>query len=320
MEDKHFVRMYQLMVLIRKFEEGAVRLAQEGMHKNYHPSIGQEAVAVGTCYNLRYDDMIMPTHRGMGMFITKGVNTGELMAGLLNKGSTCTRGKTPIIHLARVDLGILAGTAMLGSCISLAIGSALATKLRNKDQVTLSFFGDGAANRGDFHEALNLASLWNLPVIFICENNFYAKSVHVSRMVAGGSISNRAYSYGMEGHVVDGNDVISVYQSTQEAIRKARQGQGPTLLEMQTYRILPHSLPGRDDKDQYRPKEEIEYWKARCPIKTFEKRLLADGILTPEKCKDIHEEASKEVEQAITYAKEAPYAPAEAAFEGVYVL
>lgn len=317
MEHKDLIRMYQLMVLIRKFEEGAIRLAYEGMHKNYHPSIGQEALAVGTCYNLRRDDMIMPTHRGMGMFIVKGVSTNELMAGLLNKGSTCTRGKTPIIHLAKVELGILAGTAMLGSSISLAVGSALSTKLKHMDQVTLSFFGDGAANRGDFHEALNLASLWNLPVIFICENNFYAKSAHIGRMVAGGSISNRAGGYGIEGHVVDGNDVALVHKATQEAIRKARQGLGPSLLEMQTYRFTVHSLPGRD-KDQYRPKEEVENWKRRCPIKILEERLLAEGILTQDKCRITREEAEKEIEQAINYAKQAGYAPAEEALEDVY--
>lgn len=317
MEHKDLIKMYQLMVLIRKFEEGAVRLALEGMHKNYHPSIGQEALAVGTCYDLRRDDMIMPTHRGMGMFIVKGVSTNELMAGLLNKSPTCTRGKTPIIHLANVELGVLAGTAMLGSSISLAVGSALATKLRHMDQVTLSFFGDGAANRGDFHEALNLASLWSLPVIFICENNFYAKSAHVSRMVAGGSISSRASSYGIEGYVVDGNDVISVYRATQEAIRKARRGQGPSLLEVQTYRFMVHSLPGRD-KDQYRPKEEVENWKRRCPIKLLEEKLVADTILTQDKCRIIYKEAEKEIERAIDYAKQAGYAEAKEALGDVY--
>ena len=310
------VEMYRKLLLIRCFEEVAFRLAQEGKFANYHGGLGQEAIPVGVCHGLASSDMTMITHRGLGVLIARGVTVKAVMAGLYAKAPSPTLGRTPIYHMAEPSLGILAGTSMVGSGIPLATGAALATKLTRRNDVTISFFGDGAVNRGDFHEGLNLAAVWNLPIVFFCENNFYAKSMPLAKSTAGGSILARAYGYGIPGRLVDGNDVVAVLKATQEAVLRARGGEGPTLIECETYRWTPHSTAG--DREFARTAEELAEWKARCPVKRLQKRLLEKGHATREQLKKLDQGIKAEVQEAVAFAESAPYAAADVGLENVY--
>lgn len=310
------VQMYRKMLLIRRFEEVAFRLAQEGSYANYHGGMGQEAIPVGACHGLTSDDMTMITHRGLGVLIARGVTVKEVMAGLYAKAPSPTLGRIPIYHMAAPNLGILAGTSIVGSVIPLATGAALATKLTGRREVTVSFFGDGAANRGDFHEGLNLAAIWKLPIVFLCENNFYAKSMPLARSTAGGSILARAGGYGIPGRLVDGNDVIAVREAAQEAVLIARASEGPTLIECETYRWTPHSTAG--DREFARTDDELAEWKARCPVKRLGNRLLEGGHVSREQLKEFGQGARAEVEEAVAFAQSAPYAAAHVALENVY--
>ncbi|MCZ6849231.1 MAG: thiamine pyrophosphate-dependent dehydrogenase E1 component subunit alpha, partial [Alphaproteobacteria bacterium] len=213
-------------------------------------------------------------------------------------------------------LGILAGTSIVGSGIPLATGAALATKLTRRNDVTISFFGDGAVNRGDFHEGINLAAIWKLPIVFFCENNFYAKSMPLAKSTAGGSILARAGGYGVPGRLVDGNDVVAVLNATQDAVLRARGGEGPTLIECETYRWTPHSTAG--NREFARTAEELAEWKARCPVRRLQERLIEKGHATDEQLKKFDQEIQAEVEEAVAFAESAPYAAADVALENVY--
>lgn len=312
---KDHVEMYRRMLLIRRFDEEAFRLAEAGKYANYHASIGQEAISVGVCYGLTPGDGTMITHRGLGVLLMRGITLKEVFAGLYAKAPSPTRGRIPIYHMGRPDVGMLASTSMVGSVIPLAVGDALAAKLAKQDRVTITFFGDGAANRGDFHEGLNLAGIWRLPIVFVCENNFYAKSMSVSASTAGGSIVARASSYGFPGERVDGNDVLAVHEVAQKAIARARQGEGPTLLECQTFRWVPHSTAGTRE---FAHRRELAQWKARCPLERLKGRLLAHAGATAEQLQKMDDEIRAEVAQAIEFAEASPYAPGEVAVENVY--
>jgi pyruvate dehydrogenase E1 component alpha subunit len=308
--------MYRQLLLIRRFEEEAFRLALAGKFSNYHAGLGQEAVPVGCCFSLNKKDKTMITHRGLGVLLIRGISPRDVMSGLYANGASPTRGRIPIYHLAEPDLGILAGTTMVGSVIPLAAGAALAAKLNKSDEVIISFFGDGAVNRGDFHEGINLAAIWKLPIVFVCENNFYAKSMSIHESTAGADIAGRARSYDIPGVKVDGNDVFAMYEAAQTAIKRAKAGEGPTLIEAQTYRWTPHSTAG--DREFSRTQEELATWKQKDPVARLAKVLLEGKHTNQATLDGLDKTIQAEVQAAIRFAEEAPPPPAEAAFENVY--
>lgn len=317
MEREKLSEMYRRMVEIRRFEERAFELFDRNLIPGtIHMYIGEEAVAVGVCSNLRKDDYITSTHRGHGHCIAKGARMDRIMAEVLGKETGYCRGKGGSMHIADFSVGMLGATGIVGAGIPIAVGAALSIRLRRTDQVAACFFGDGASNQGTFHEAINLAALWRLPVLFVCENNLYAMSTHQSRSMLIKDIADRAVGYGIPGVVVDGNDVVAVYDAAAEAVRRARRGGGPTLIECKTYRHRGHS---RFDQAPYRPKEEVEEWMRRDPIPQMRSRLLDEGILTVEDVERIAREVVDQVEAAVKFAMESPYPAPEEALEDVFV-
>ncbi len=314
--DKDLLKMHRWMVLDRLFEEKTIELLKlnklVGFH---HPNIGQEAVDVGTCYGLRKDDTIMPTHRGKGKYLMKGVDIKIMMAGMFGRRNGSGRGRGPASHSGDNSIGLLAGTGLIGSGIPISTGAALAMKLQKKDSVALHFFGDGASNRGDFHESLNLAGALKLPIVYVCDNNCYAMSVPQSCAMAIQDISIRAAGYGFPGVTVDGNDLLAVYEATQAAIARARRGGGPTLIECKTYRWMGHSI---NDPALYRSAEELEAWKQKCPLKRFEEILRKKRLLNDQKASEILRGVKEEIEGAVRFAEESPLPLPEDTLLGVY--
>jgi pyruvate dehydrogenase E1 component alpha subunit len=304
------VWMYKKMVEIRTFDEKVRELYMRGLVPGTtHLYIGQEAVAVGVCANLRADDYVFSTHRCHAHIIAKEVPLKEIAAEILGKATGCCKGKGGSMHLSRPDLGFLYSSAIVGGGVPLAVGAGLTIGLKKGDQVVASFFGDGASNAGGFHEGLNLASLWRLPVIFVCENNLYAISVSTKKSTSVENIADRALAYGMPGLIVDGNDVLAVYEATHNAVEMARKGDGPTLMECKTYRWLGHFAG--DPGDAYRTREEVEAWKGKCPIKKLRTKLVEEGISREEEINKINEEVKKEVEEAAEFAINSSYPPPE---------
>lgn len=316
---KHdLLEMYRLLLLTRHTEERMVEYHHHTpLPELPHVSIGQEAVAIGTCYGLRQDDQVIPSLRTRGAFLAKGISSRTMMAGAFAKVTGAARGKNTSHHMGDKKAGVIAGSGVVGSHIPIGVGVALAAKLKKRDYVTVVYFGDGAANRGDFHEGLNLAAVLKLPVVFVCENNLYAISTPMSFHMAIKNIADRAAGYGMPGVVVDGNDVLAVYEAAQEAYSLARSGGGPTLLECKTYRWRGHSE--RDPRDP-RPKEEMEEWKKRCPVARMKQYLLAQGVAQESELEDIYEKVRTEVEDAIKFAESSPFPPAEEALLNVYAV
>lgn len=314
--ERDLLEMYRWMVLGRLFEEKTFELLKLGKLVGFHhPNIGQEAVDAGTCYNLRRDDTIMPTHRGKLKYLMKGVDIKIMMAGMFGRRNGSGKGRGPASHSGDNSVGLLAGTGLIGSGIPISTGAGLAMKLLKKDSVAIHFFGDGASNRGDFHESLNMAGVMKLPVVYVCDNNCYAMSVPASCAMAIQDIAIRASGYGFPGLVVDGNDVLAVYEATQQAIARARRGEGPTLIECKTYRWLGHSI---NDPGVYRSAEEVEAWKKKCPIKRFESALREKGLLDDAKVKDIYGSVREEIEEAIRFAEASPLPLPEDTLLGVY--
>ena len=310
------LELYKTMVKIRVFEQTAVKLFTSGLLPGFlHPSIGQEAVAAGVCACLHKNDYITSTHRGHGHAIAKGVDIKKIMAELFGKREGLCKGKGGSMHIADFSLGIIGANGIVGGGIPIATGVGLSILLRKTKQVVVCFFGDGASNQGTFHEGLNLASIWKLPVIFLCENNLYALSTSQSKSENIKEISIRAISYGIPGVTVDGNDVLAVCKETLRACKRAHEGNGPTLLECRTYRRLGHYV---GDPASYRPKEEEKAWKEKDPIETFERHLLAEQILNEEKIKAIWQKFEEEVEEAVEYAKQCDNPSPEEALEDVY--
>jgi pyruvate dehydrogenase E1 component alpha subunit len=237
------------------------------------------------------------------------------MAEILGKKTGYCKGKGGSMHIADFKIGMLGATAVVGAGIPIAVGAGLSAKLRKTDQVVACFFGEGASNQGTFHESINMASTWKLPVIFVCENNLYAMGTRQSRVMAIENVADRAVAYGIPGVVVDGNDVLAVYETTQKAVERARKGEGPTLIECKTYRLKGHS---RVDPAKYRPKEEVEEWLAKDPIKRFKEKLLQTNTLTESEIQQIEKEVSAEIEEAVKFAMESPYPAPEEALEDVY--
>jgi acetoin:2,6-dichlorophenolindophenol oxidoreductase subunit alpha len=289
------------MHLIRKFEEMAEEAYMRGLtHGTMHLSIGQEASAVGSTMALRLTDYITSTHRGHGHCIGKGAEPKLMFAEFFGKEEGYCRGRGGSMHIADVASGNLGANGIVGGGLPIAVGAALAIKQQKRDDVAICFFGDGASNEGAFHESLNMAAIWKLPVIFVCENNKYGMSVSTERSMAVPNVADRAAAYAMPGVIVDGNMLPDVAEAVLTAIARARSGQGPTLIECKTYRTRGHS---RSDRNRYRTKEEIDEWKARDPIPLFEAELLSYKIATEAELNDIRDAAFAEVESGLEYAQ-----------------
>lgn len=289
------------MYLIRRFEEGAEEAYMRGLiHGTMHLSIGQEGSAVGATMALRNTDYITSTHRGHGHCIGKGADPKLMFAEFFGKEEGYCRGRGGSMHIADVATGNLGANGIVGGGLPIAVGAALAIKKQKRDDVAMCFFGDGASNEGAFHEALNMASVWKLPVVFVCENNKYGMSVSTERSMAVANVADRAAAYAMPGVIVDGNAIADVEEAIAEAIARARRGEGPTLVECKTYRTRGHS---RSDRNRYRSKEEIEEWKARDPIPHFEAELMAHGLATVAEVTAIRESAEAEIAAGIEFAR-----------------
>jgi len=310
------IDLLRKMYTIRAFEEMAEKLYAVGkIHGTMHLSIGMEASAVGAIAALRKDDLILSTHRGHGHCIAKGANLALMMAEFMGKESGYCRGRGGSMHIADVESGNLGANGVVAGGIPMAVGIGLSLKMQKLDQIILCFFGDGAANAGPFHEALNMASIWSLPVVFVCENNQYAMSFAFKRAFAIDRISDRASSYGMPGKTVNGNDVLQVYNAVDQAVKRARKGLGPSLIENVTYRWRGHS---KSDANLYRTKEEIELWKEKCPIKCFRSKLLEDKILTEKDFDQIERDAYTSIDAAVEFAEKCLEPNLETIEEGVY--
>ncbi|RYB93435.1 thiamine pyrophosphate-dependent dehydrogenase E1 component subunit alpha [Nocardioides oleivorans] len=292
------------MWTIRRFEEAVDDLFARGlMHGTMHLSIGQEASATGACLALRTDDAITSTHRGHGHCIAKGADLTRMMAELLAKETGYCRGRGGSMHIADTATGNLGANGIVAGGIPIAAGAALAFQMRGEDRVVACFFGDGAANEGAFHEAVNLAAIWKLPVVFICENNKYGMSFSTEKSFAIENISERGAAYGIPGVTVDGNDLDAVHDAVSTAVARARAGEGPTLVENLTYRWKGHS---KSDKNLYRTKEEIADWRAKDPILRFEAQVKESGLLTDEEVQAIRTQAMEDMREAVRQANAAP--------------
>lgn len=309
--------MYETMVRIRVHEERVAELFAQGKVPGFvHLYVGEEAVAVGIMAHLRKDDFITSTHRGHGHYIAKGGCIKASMAELFGKKTGICKGKGGSMHIADVEIGELGANGIVGGGIPHAVGAALGIKLNGLDSVAVAFFGDGASNQQNFHEGINLAAIWKLPVVFVCENNLYQISLPYEKQQTIKSVAERAKAYGIPGVSVDGQDVIAVYEVAKEAIERARRGEGPTLIEAKTYRFRGHF---EGDPEVYRSKEEIEWWKNnKDPIKIFEDVLLKKGIATKEELEKMWEKARKEIEEAVKFAEESPWPTKEAVVEDVF--
>ena len=321
MDDKTLLmEMLRRMVRIRRFEERVIQLVDRGeIVGAAHSYIGEEAVAVGACLALRDDDWITGNHRSHGHPIAKGGDVKRAMAELLGKSTGFCKGKGGSMHLADFSIGILGESGILGSSIPTAVGAALGSKLQGNDRVAVTFFGDGASNEGVFHESINLAAIWKLPVIFVCENNQYAVSSSFKNMVASENISDRAVSYNIPGVLVDGQDVIAMHEAVSVAVARARAGQGPSLIEGRTYRYEEHSLGlNRIVRAPYRDDEEIEMWKLRDPIVIHQDVLVSQGIATRAEFDQLEEEVMGQIDEAVEFARNSPYPEPSALFEDMF--
>ena len=312
-EDK--LEMFHKMLLIRRFEETAEELYMEGkVFGTFHLYVGEEAVAVGTCTALAEGDYITSTHRGHGHCIAKGADVKRMMAEIMAKDAGYCHGVGGSMHIADVEKGNLGANGVVGGGIAIAMGAGLGCKMQQNGKVVACFFGDGASNTGNFHEAVNMAAVLKSPVVFVCENNHYAMSNSVKNAFAITDISERAKGYGIPGLTVNGMDVLEVYEAAHEAFERARRGGGPSLLEAKTYRYKGHS---KSDKNVYRTKEEIESWKKRDPIQRFRSQLTENG-LAEKRLKEIEEKVETEIEEAVRFGEESPPPSLEAVRRMVY--
>jgi acetoin:2,6-dichlorophenolindophenol oxidoreductase subunit alpha len=293
------------MHLIRKFEEGAEECYTRGLiHGTMHLSIGQEASAMGICMALKPDDQITSTHRGHGHCIAKGARVDRMFAEFFGKTTGYCKGRGGSMHIADVSAGNLGANGIVAGGIPIAVGAALSAKMQKNGKVVICFFGDGANNEGAFHESLNMAAIWKLPVVFVCENNGYGMSTSAERSTAVADIATRATAYAMPGVVVDGNDFSAVAEASTIAVERARQGDGPTLIESKTYRHRGHS---KSDRNRYRTKEEIDEWKSqRDPIALFEAELRQFGIMDEKGIGEVRAAVEAEIASGIAFAKESP--------------
>ncbi|PWJ47155.1 thiamine pyrophosphate-dependent dehydrogenase E1 component subunit alpha [Faecalicatena contorta] len=316
-EKERALGMYRDMYLIRQYEETIYYLFLEGiMPGTIHQSHGQEACAVGMIYDLGKEDYILTTHRPAGHDLAKGVTLRSMMCEMFGKAEGCCKGKGGAMHTGDISVGAITANAIVGGNLPIAAGVALRCKMLKTDNVAVCFFGDGASNEGAFHEALNAAAVWKLPVVYVCENNLYSATTSIKMTcnledVAAG----RACAYDIPGEVVDGNDVLAVNEAAQRAIERARKGEGPTILELKTYRIGGHS---RNDACGYRTKEEEQEWFSRDPIQSFRKRILEEAVASEEELVKVEEAVMAEIEAEVEYAQNSKDPEPEAALRNVY--
>jgi len=316
--DADLLELYRLMVLTRRFEARTETLLPSGqLFDALHTCVGQEHVTVGAVYGLRPDDLVMPSLRGRGAFIARGVPIKTLLAVMYGKQVGATFPKECVHHLGIPERGILVGTGVIGSDIAKATGAALAAKIRGTTQVVLDFFGDGASNRGDFHESLNLAGIWRLPIVYVCENNQTAMATPASVSTAVADIATRAAGYGIPATVIRRNDVLAVHEAVQTAVARARAGDGPAFIECKTYRWYPHA--GSRSRET-RSADEIEAWKRKlgCPIEALKTQLLEKGLLTPQRTDEVDAQIGEEIDEALRYAVASPFPPPGEALKHVY--
>jgi TPP-dependent pyruvate/acetoin dehydrogenase alpha subunit len=301
--DQQLEMLYWLK-LIRAFDERLSVLVRQGrVRSGVYTGIGQEAIIVGTCFELRREDWVCPLHRDLGSFLMKGVEPRVMMAQMYAKTTGLSKGRDSALHSGVNELGIFGNTSMLGANLPVASGLGLTQKMEQTDNVVVAYFGEGASNTGDFHEGLNFAGANKLPVIFICENNLYAYSVPVEKALAIEDVADRAESYGFDGVAINGNDVLAVYQAMQGALKRARGGEGPTLIECKTYRWHGHS---EHDKAFYRTEEELAMWKSRDPIPTFTTYLKTMKVLSDEKLAEVEERVKGIIDDAVAFAESSP--------------
>ena len=315
--------LYVKMMRVRSFDEKIAELTTlRGLSLGMpHLYCGQEAVGVGVCDNLRDDDFITMSHRCHGQSVAKGSNINAMMAELFGKKTGSQKGKSGTMHMCDRKVGNIGGNGIVGSGIPIATGAALSAKLRGTDQVAVSFFGDGAANTGTFHESLNMASLWKLPVIYVCENNQFAVSTTLAQSTSVKNISTRAMAYNMVGETIDGMDVIKVYKAAKEAVERARKGLGPTLLECETYRYYGHMGGWVIEPfwvKEYRTKEEVGDWRARDPIDQLKAKLIRDKLLAEKELEALDVSIGKEIDDAVEFAENSPSPAPEDALEDIY--
>lgn len=300
--------LHLTMLRIRIFEERTADLLEAGeIRCPTHLCIGQEAVAAGVCASLRPDDYIFGNHRSHGHYLAKGGDMSALMAELHCKATGCAGGRGGSMHLFAGEVGLLGTVPMVGATIPIAVGAALAAVMQGADRVAVAFFGDGATEEGLFHEALNFAALKKLPVIFVCENNFYSSHLPLHERRPGDMLHRLGQPYGITSMRLDGNDVMAVYRTAEEAVRRARAGDGPAFLECRTYRWRGHVGPRGDLDKGIRSEDELKAWMARCPIRKIEEQLIEEGVVSPAELADVRARVVDEVEAAIRFARESPY-------------
>lgn len=316
-DDRTKRELFFNMLMIRRFEEKILESFAYGKLAGsmFHVSVGEEAVSAGVCSVLRKTDYITSTHRGHGHMIAKGADLNLMMAEMYGRYGGYCKGKGGSMHIADISLGHLGANGIVGGGLAIATGAAYASALRKDGKVTVCFFGDGAVNEGIFHESLNMAGIWNLPIIYVCENNLYALSTPFNKTHAVKNVSDRALAYGMVGVSVDGMDVEAVRKAAEEAVDRARKGEGPTLIECKTYRFYGHS---RGDSSVYRTKQEENAWKNRCPVTSYSKRLLAESILTEKAIDDMESEIEDKLNKACDFAEHSPYPSVETMYDDVY--
>ena len=311
------LKMYQDILKIRYFENKIIDLYSKGLMPGLaHLYIGEEAIAVGVCANLTEHDFAVSTHRGHGHLIAQGADLKKMMAEVLGKKTGFCKGKGGSMHIMDASKGILGANGIVGAGIPIATGSAYSAKVRGTDQVTVAFFGDAASNQGTFHESINMAAAWKLPIVYVCENNLFGISVDIREVTATKDIATRAKAYDIPGIIVDGNDVLEVYRVTKEAIKRARQGEGPSLIECKTYRFKGHHVG--DPGWVYRLEKETKEWMKRCPIKTFRERMIKEKIASEEEVNLIEKDVKEIITEVIDFAVQSPYPAEKEVYEDLY--
>lgn len=297
--------LLKTIVKIRRFEEKTIQLYQVAKIWGYlHPYVGEEAIAAGACAAIEKTDYIISTHRGHGHSIAKGADLNRMMAELYGKATGYCKGRGGSMHIADTELGMLGANGIVGGGLPISVGAGFSCKMEGEKRVAVCFFSDGASNNGVFHESLNMAAIFKLPVIYVCENNMYAISMAVCDSIACGDIARRAAGYGIPGIIVDGSDPEDIYVNVKDAVKKARSGQGPVLIEAKTYRFGGHHP---NDPAEYRDKKEVEYFrKEKDPVTNYKKRLLEEKILTEEDIEKIEKDVSSEIEKSVKFAEESP--------------
>jgi len=315
---ENLLELYRLMTRIRLFEEKIVELyPQQEMKTPVHLCIGQEAIAAGVCIHLRKEDYIFSTHRSHGHCIAKGMPFAPIAAELYGKVTGCCKGRGGSMHLVDHEWGIPGSTAIVGGSVPLAVGAALSAKMQGNGRISVAFFGDGASEEGAFHESLNFAALHNLPVIFVCENNFYATNSPQSARQPSRTIAEKGQGYGIPSRMLDGNDVLAVFESASDAVERARGGNGPTLIEYQTYRWKGHVGPSCDVDLGCRPREEHERWLERCPYDFYRQYLARDTQISLDDLNAIDAEIVNDIEAAMRFGQTSQYPRVEELYDFV---